>query len=303
MPLRPFLLAAGALLALAFLAALLLYRTSYSPAAPTYAAETAAFIALPQRLRSPDEHDRALARGGNPYVLSLAAPDGPGALLYYGAEHVADPSHPQTADIEARWRDFAPTVALYEGRRRGYWIGPLVEPFAGLPESALVHRLARGDEVPLVSLEPAYEDEVAALLQTYPPELVALYFTLRVYAADSGGTPDDRLAADLLAKRTDVDGLRDRLPDVAAIDALWARDFADQPDWRTLRGIPGDTVLGEIDRASHILRGEHMARTLLDLVTRGERVFAVVGSGHVIRQEWALREALGAEPAWDQPGR
>lgn len=303
MPLRPFLLATGALLALAILAALILYRTSYSPAAPTYAAETAAAIDLPLRLRGPDEHDRALARTGNPYVLALEAPGGSGALLYYGAEHISDPSHPQTADIEARWRDFAPTVALYEGRRRGYWVGPLVEPFAGLPEPALVHRLARRDAVPLVSLEPTYEDEVAALLRTYPPELVALYFTLRVYAADSGGTPDDRLATDLLAKRTDVDGLRDALPDIATMDALWARDFADQPDWRRLRGIPGESVLGDIDRASRILRGEHMARTLLDLVARGERVFAVVGSGHVIRQEWALREALGAEPAWDQPGR
>ena len=44
-----------------------------------------------------------------------------------------------------------------------------------------------------------------------------------------------------------------------------------------------------------------MARLLIGLVNRGERVFAVVGSGHVIRQEWNLRSALNQEPAWDQP--
>lgn len=48
--------------------------------------------------------------------------------------------------------------------------------------------------------------------------------------------------------------------------------------------------------------GEHMARTLVDLHRRGERVFAVVGSGNVIRIEWILRKAGGAPPAADQPG-
>jgi pheromone shutdown protein TraB len=61
--------------------------------------------------------------------------------------------------------------------------------------------------------------------------------------------------------------------------------------------------LHDVDEASRAVRGEHMARVLLDLVADGHRVFAVVGSGHVIRQEWALRMALGADPAPDQPTR
>jgi uridylate kinase len=44
-----------------------------------------------------------------------------------------------------------------------------------------------------------------------------------------------------------------------------------------------------------------MTRILIDMVQKGERVFAVVGSGHVIRQEWNLRETFGMNPAWDQP--
>ena len=44
-----------------------------------------------------------------------------------------------------------------------------------------------------------------------------------------------------------------------------------------------------------------MVRILVDLVGQGERVFAVVGSGHVIRQEWNLRHLFSLEPAWDQP--
>jgi hypothetical protein len=215
--------------------------------------------------------------------------------------HSDDPADPQAADIRARWAAFAPTVALCEGRRRGYFLGPVFEALGGLPEPAIVHALARRDRVKLYSLEPEYEDEVAALLETWSPEQVALYFTLRVYASESGGEPDEGLALHLLEKRTDVEGLRGSLASVADLDRVWRRDFPELEDWRTLGSEPDAGYLREISHASRRVRGEHMARTLIDLVREGERVFAVVGSGHVIRQEWVLRAALGAPPAFDQP--
>lgn len=271
----------------------------YSPAGETYPAERVAHIDLPHRLRTSEEHDSARSRnGGNPYILSVDTRDA-GALLYYGASHRRDPKDPQIADITRRWDAFRPTVALYEGRSRGFPYGALIEPFAGLPEPALVHKLARRDEVPLYTLEPAYADEVAELLETYTPEQVALYFFLRVYTAEAGGEPNERLARDLLGKRTDVEGLRGSLVTLEDVDRVWARDFPDQGDWRVLRGEPG--YLADISTDSRIIRGEHMARILIDLVQKRERVFAVVGSGHVIRQEWNLRSVFGLDPAWDQP--
>lgn len=270
----------------------------WSPAGPVYAAERVGHIILPHRLRTMAEHDSALARnGGNPYILEIETPDA-GALLYYGASHARDPKHPQIADITERWDAFRPTVALYEGRSRGFPYGALIEPFAGLPEPALVHKLARRDDVPLYSLEPAYEDEVAELLNTYSPEQVALYFFLRVYTSEAGGEAKEGLALDLLGKRTDVDGLRGSLVTLRDVDRVWKRDFSDQVDWRVLQGEPG--YLADISTDSRRIRGEHMVKILIDLVQNGERAFAVVGSGHVIRQEWNLREVFGLEPAWDQ---
>ena len=130
---------------------------------------------------------------------------------------------------------------------------------------------------------------------------MALYFTLRVYWSEAGGRPNERLAEHLRAKRTAVAGLEGSLSHVSDIDAVWRRDFPDQPDWRAITIEPQDSYLEAIRDASRRIRGEHMARTLIDLVGKGERVFAVVGSGHVIRQEWSLRQALGASPAPDQP--
>jgi hypothetical protein len=272
----------------------------WSPGAPSYTlASERSEKSLPERFRDGAEHDRVRAEHPEAYVLELTKGDG--ALLYYGAHHTDDLGDPQLADIRARWAAFRPTVALCEGRARGYLLGPLFPRLTGMPEPALVHELARGNGVPLYSLEPEYADEVLLLLRRFQPADIALFFTLRVYWQESGGKADERLAEDLRAKRCDVDGLRTALPDLAAMDATW-KAITSEGDWRTWTGdMPG--VLHAIDEASRAARGEHMARVLIELVERGERVFAVVGSGHVIRQEWALRSALGAAPASDQPAR
>ena len=273
----------------------------WSPAAPVYSNNGVPSVDLPHRLRNGPEHDAARQRnGGNPYILEVNPAD-QGAILYYGASHTRAPDHPQISDIESRWSAFKPTVALSEGRSRGHFYGSLIEPFAGLPEPALVHKLARRDRVRLYSLEPSYEDEVAQLLTRFEPEQVALYFFLRVYVSEAQGVAKESLADDLLAKRTNVKGLHGSLPSIASIDRIWERDFPGIMSWRTLTSEPNVDYITAISAESRRIRGEHMLRTLIDLAQRGERVFAVVGSGHVIRQEWNLRAVFRMERAWDQP--
>jgi hypothetical protein len=279
----------------------------FSPGAPVYALSAERReTPLPVRFRDGAEHDRVRAAHPEPYVLALndARPEARGgSLIYYGAHHDDAFDSPQLADIRARWAEFRPTVALCEGRARGYLLGPLFPRLLGQPESAEVHALARAHDVRLWSLEPDYAGEVALLLGEFEPTDVALFFTLRVYWSEARGEADESLAEDLRAKRTDVEGLRAALPDLAAMDAAWTRlAGADAGDWHTWTGAM-PSRLHDVDEASRAVRGEHMARVLLDLVADGHRVFAVVGSGHVIRQEWALRMALGADPAPDQPTR
>lgn len=223
------------------------------------------------------------------------------ALLYYGASHQSDPADPQVGDIESRWADFEPTVALCEGRNRGYFVSPLIERFAGRPEPAVVHGLARRDGIPLLSLEPSENAELAELLQRWPADILLLYYTLRVYASESGGRPDRGLAEHLLEKRRGMHGLEAALPDLEALEAAWIAAGYPAGAWLRMSNLPRYGPIDEIGSEVQQIRGQHMARTLVELSLGGERVFAVVGSGHVIRQEWALRQALGAPPADDQP--
>jgi len=262
---------------------------SWSPGAPTFPVAPDAAPATVE-LRSPAQHDEARAAHGEPYVLE-AEVDG-GALLYFGGWHSRDRNDPQLADLTARWDTFRPTVALCEGRARGHFLGPLIPRFAGYPEPAHVHALARRDGVPLYSLEPSYQGEVDTLLREgFAPRMVALYFTLRVYTSERGGRSDEALALELAAKRCDVEGLRGVLLTAQDLDDAW-RTAGGAGDWRELTSEESAPGLAAVGEASRRHRGEHMVRTLVTLVRRGERVFAVVGSGHVIRQEPALRAAL-----------
>lgn len=244
-------------------------------------------------LRSWPEHDAIYGRAAFPYVLRLER--GSARILYIGARHTSEAVDPQLAAIERLWAEFRPTVALCEGRARMFRFAS--RPATGtLRESELVRILAQRDGVPLYSLEPAYEAEVDGLLRQFEPRLVATYLTLRVFTSEAQGYDGDRdaLARHLLRKRTDVPALRGSLASVRDLDTYWRERFPGAPGWRTLSDTESVPLLVEVGHASREVGGQHMVRTVVDLGARGERVLAVVGASHVIRQEPALGKALDA---------
>ena len=83
---------------------------------------------------------------------------------------------------------------------------------------------------------------------------------------------------------------------IADLDQYWQRAFPDAEDWRELTDIDRLPLLRQVGDLAREVRGEHMMRTIVELVQRGERVFAVVGASHVIRQEVILTECLETTP-------
>lgn len=242
-------------------------------------------------LRDWAEHDAIYQRTKFPYVLALAGEKG--SLEYIGAKHTSDATDSQLDEIERRWGEFYPTIALCEGRSRMYRFSS--RPKTGhLSESELVRILANQNRIPLYTLEPEYEAEVEGLLEKFEARLVATYVTLRVYSSEARNAQGDRdrLALSLMRKRTNVKGLRNTFSNLDELDAYWAEKFSDQPDWRTLSDTEQTSLLVEVGNVSRQVRGEHMVRTIVELVGKGERVLAVVGASHVIRQEPALRSLI-----------
>lgn len=252
-----------------------------------------------------DDHNRIYRANEGTYILDIEK--GEGRALYIGTFHTNDPDDPQIAEIVDRWDEFQPSVALLESQL-GLYLGGLRAGVDMFGEAGAVYALARSHDVPVYSLEPAYEDEVAGLLEDFAPEHVAVYFTMRVFWSECRGKPAnslDSLALHLLRKRTHVDGLRDSITSIGELDAVWSRDFSGLPDWRDAASsdlstyqvyedvtTEGGAILSAIANADREVRGRHMCRILIDLLNQGERVFAVVGRSHVIRQEPILRAAF-----------
>ena len=120
-----------------------------------------------------------------------------------------------------------------------------------LSESTLTRILANRHGVPLFTLEPAPETEVAGLLQHFDPKTVAAYLTLRGYCseADRSGSEQDGLALDLLRKRTSVNRLRGTFSSIAEFDTWWQENFPEEPDWRTLPDTERIPLLVEVGQS------------------------------------------------------
>lgn len=247
---------------------------------------------------SPADHDSrvGLLEREAPYVLHIArGPGTPGELVYFGARHSKDAEHPQQTDLRRVWERFRPTVALVEGRM-GFFVGTATQGVGVFGEGATVYALAERDGIPLYTLEPPLELEIAALRECGDEKQVALFRVLSGYiSARRGGPVSDFKIGRLLSKRAGP--LTDALPDIAALDAYFASQFPGDKGWRdipeeALWPSPGGTWLNAMARRSNAVRDEHFVRSLVDLVGRGQRVLAIAGRSHTVVWEPVLLESL-----------
>jgi hypothetical protein len=81
-----------------------------------------------------------------------------------------------------------------------------------------------------------------------------------------------------------------------AIDAMWARDFPNEKDWREISdewGLPG--YLADIASDANLARDEHLGEVIVHLVRQGERVFVITGSSHAVKLDGPLRSVLESD--------
>ncbi len=234
-----------------------------------------------------------------PYILHIE-PEGDGtaakgSLLYFGSRHSKDPNHPQQAELKRAWEQFKPTVALVEGRM-GFFVGLKDQGIGVFGEGAAVYAMAEKAGIPIYTLEPPLEVEIAALKECGDNEQVAMFRVLSGYiSARRGGPVSEFKISRLLAKRAAP--LTDKFPDAAAFDAYVGSQFPDMGPWRDMPEEAmwpdgDDTLLHKMATRSNKVRDAHFVRTMMDLVNRGERVLAIAGRSHVVVWEPVMWESL-----------
>ena len=254
-------------------------------------------IELAAPLLTSEEYSALVDTHPRPYIVEFETQNG-GALLFYGSEHTQNPDDPQIFDIQTRWNDFQPSVALVESRL-GFFVQGFQNPVKEYGEMGWVFSLARKDNVPVYTWEVPREREIQYALEEYSKEQVALFYILRSYFSNLRyGRPDDpdAVAEGYIRERKDYPGIENVIISVKQIDTIWQRDFPDEADWRDISdqfGLPG--YLGEIAARTNGARDEHFVRVIIDLVQKGERVFAIAGSSHAVKLEPALQATLSTE--------
>lgn len=249
----------------------------------------------PGLIMSWEEYSRQPRRA--PYILKFSAATG--ELLYYGARHTFSPDDPQVAEIERLWNEFRPTLAFSEGGVRPASTS-LQEAVRRYGEPGLVRVLADRRRIPIRSIEPPQDEEIRAMLREWPPDRVKLYYFLRAIMGYRRGTheqPVEDYAESQLRILNRTPGLGGPPRTITEVQTAIGKLSPPLADWRAapeswFNPTRSEAFTNEFSRKLNLFRDEHMLKNLVGAVLSGERVFAVVGSGHVIMQERALRAAL-----------
>lgn len=234
------------------------------------------------------------------YVVQLQSNQG-GELLYFGSPHSFDPRDLALHQLEDRWSDFDADVALYEGRSKKV---PEAKKKAirRMGERGLLRWLAGQAGVPTDSLEPSRKKVVSVLLESYPAADVKAFFVLRIaasYRQRSSSTPLKNQMRQMLVELSAVEGLAGPPNTFDEFEAVCQSRLPEGKSWRHANRRWFDPAkdsspffTNAISRAAAIVRDRHMVDLLAGLLKDGKKVFAVVGSAHVVMQERALEHAL-----------
>lgn len=247
--------------------------------------------------------DYAELEHAQPYVLELNA--GGGSLLYFGSRHTTDPENPQVDSIVTLWQGFGPTVVLAETRKARR--GSMDAGIRVFGESAVPVSLARESGIPIYTLEPPLETEIAPLLEQWSRERLLLFYIMRSYTARPVSRRSDGQARELVRERGKWPGLEGAIPSLAVLDSIWRVEFPEGPAWRDLPWqatwpTGSESWLNQVSASVNRVRDQYMVALIAELLRRGERVFAVVGASHVVMQEPALRQlTAGSSGALEPP--
>jgi hypothetical protein len=233
-----------------------------------------------------------------PYVLDICAADS--RLLYFGAQHSFKPDDVQVALIEAMWADVEPTVAFNEGGDP-----PTLEDRAAAVrlngEAGLVRHLAWKHRVKVASLDPPRSKVAEQLRKSYSSEQVKLFFLLgavqthRRNPTEPFETRMERVFS-IFAKTKWLEAPPNTLAELETVYRRYLPGTVADLSEEWFDPQKSETFLNAMSREANDFRDEFMVQLLVDHIRKRDRIFAVVGASHVVRQEDAIRAAVAGLP-------
>ncbi len=265
---------------------------------------TFAIVFLSTKIFAQDEpeimsyKDYGKIRHERPYILNFKTEKG--ALLYFGIGHAYRADDPQIARLEKEFLEFKPTLILNESGTPPV-AETAKEAIEKYGEPGLLSFLANKHNIPIKSLDPPRMEEIKYILGTkrWTLEQVFLFYTLRRVPENnkkSNPQSPDVMIEEAMKMAARTPGF-ELLPKTSEeFEQSVKKHFPKVADWRKIDSKIFDpnpdlgNFTNDIADASVQFRGRFMVKKLVEEMNKGERVFAVVGASHVVKQEKALKK-------------
>lgn len=224
-------------------------------------------------------------------------------LLFYGSTHSNDANDPMFEDIESKFLEFQPDAVLVEGgfHRNGYSDRNHAIDHG---ESAFVVYLAGIDRRPVGGMEPAHEDAVEFLLESYNPESILAMFVFRQviqlqreaqnrsvdFEAEIRQVVEDGRQAGLEVIDPEGD-FSTELMNIIGPYLDENQDFSNWTSWDAQELVYQDqnSELHEIWQATIVYRDDFGVAQIERVLDDYDRVFVIMGHTHLTNQEDRLR--------------
>lgn len=234
------------------------------------------------------------------YILKFKK--GKGELLYFGIGHAYRLDDPQIAELEKQFLEFRPTLVLNESGTPPA-LETAKEAIERYGEPGLMSFLAKKHGIPIKSLDAPRMEEIKYIFGTkrWTLEQVMLFYILRRVPENNkkvNPQSPDAMVEEMLKGAAKTPGFEGLPKTVAEFEASVKKHLPSVADWRNIDSKVFDPnpdlglYTNDIADASVNFRGKYMVKLLAAEVEKGERVFAVVGASHVVKQENALRKLL-----------
>ncbi len=229
-----------------------------------------------------------------PYVFIVESKKSNGAVLVFGAEHTFDPSHPQFPVMKENWDKFDPTVAMTEGYLDliPRWF---INGVRASGEGGFVQCMAREKGIKIYSWEAGRDEEDTYCMKYFGPKEVTLFYILRRKQnqwSQFSKSDQDKIVEKEIARNSKYKG---GIKSLQEVDSTWHAVSLASESWRIFRHPQNGWPQGVLEELSEVINGvrdEHMCRSILELVNKGERVFITMGSSHAPRIEGTLKAMI-----------
>lgn len=261
-------------------------------------------------LSSEQYQDHPFARQEEKRVYEFEVKHGSKELTYFGTYHTGNPSDPVLDDIAAALKKANPQMVYVEGiesanEDREGWRERLkkmsVEDARAEGENFYTLKLAVDAGADFESPEPQFAMEVQHLIESgFSKKDIFEYYVFRdIFQYQRNNKNRDQKACERIVER-ESERLARRLGWDAAELASFGKEVIEnlQLDDEQFYSskvdpIPWDgkpqTVMNEISRSSSAFRDEHIFEQIAEGLKKYDRLFAVYGSAHAVKQELPLR--------------